>query len=74
MQDCLLKNRYARIGPVGQLSATCKLSEKDVRYIFKTYTGNHGEQKKMAEKYGVSRTTIYNIFSGKSWNHITKII
>jgi len=54
----------------GEESHLHKLTEKDARTIWGLFTGRRGEIKDMTKKYGVSRTAIYNIVYGHSWQHL----
>jgi hypothetical protein len=54
MADMVTKNRDRN----GERHANAKLSDADVAAIRATYTGQRGEQVRLAEHYGVSRTYV----------------
>ena len=45
-----------------------KLTEKDVEFIF---TNTNLTQQKLAQKYGVSQSTINHIKKGRTWGWLT---
>ena len=47
------------------------LTEKDVRQILKQYFVDGMAQYRLANHYCVSKTTIFNIVHGESWNHVS---
>jgi len=47
-----------------------KLTEEDVLFIRKTYKGVPGEQRILAEKYGVDQSTISHVVTNKTWKHL----
>lgn len=55
---------------IGETHHWAILTEKEVMEIVQLDSPN----KEIAEKYGVSKTTISHIFRGKTWSHITGII
>ena len=48
-----------------------KLTNRRVRAIRKSYTGQRGEQTAIARKWGVSSATIRDILAGRTWAHIS---
>ena len=56
----------------GEKNPTAKLTEGDVRFIRQNYKAGDLEfgQGVLAKKYGVSTTTIRNIVTFKSWEHV----
>ena len=56
----------------GEKNPTAKLTEEDVRFIRQNYKAGDLEfgQGVLAKKYGVSTTTIRNIVTFKSWEHV----
>lgn len=73
MKDCWIKGRMA--APVatsetalrGSRCVHAKLSDEDVRKIYAS-TEN---EKVIAKKFGVSKTTVHNIKVGRTWSHLT---
>ena len=47
------------------------LSEQDVKDIVKYLTEKTYSQTKIAEMFNVKQITISNIWTGRSWNHVT---
>ena len=69
MRDMTDAGRQAR----GERNAKAKLTEQQVREIKQEMPHGrvaYGKVDKMAAKYGISRYTIYDIWSGKSWSHL----
>jgi len=64
MRDMRAKGRAA--STAGTVNANARLSEQDVIAIRSSleFSGT------LAAKYGISRTHVYNVRSGRSWNHI----
>jgi len=63
-QDMIAKGRDIR----GSLCSWSKLSEEDVTYIKSAKAEKfHGLQKKLADKFGVSRSAISDIWCGRNW-------
>ena len=54
----------------GEENANAKLTEKEVRQIKKEYARGNVTQVKLAEQYGVSRTTISMIIVGTNWAYM----
>lgn len=52
---------------VGENQSATKLTEKEVKQIFLSGMS----RRELAKKYNVGYTTITNILTGESWNHIT---
>ena len=50
-----------------------KLNEADVISIRKRYAAGGITQRKLGEEYGVHQVTIFDIVSGKTWNHIEEV-
>lgn len=56
---------------VGEESGASKLTEERVLEIRKTYKPRvYNGTKELSEKYGVGRTTIYNIVNRKTWRNL----
>jgi group I intron endonuclease len=55
---------------VGNANPSAKLSEDQVKEICKLIAEGHSNSV-LADKYNVSKTTIFNVRSGKKWKHIT---
>jgi hypothetical protein len=62
-RDCDKKSRR----PVGENHSNAKLTEKEVREIFKS----REVYRILALQHGVSISTIFNIKKGLVWNHVT---
>ncbi len=56
--------------PRGEAHSSAKLSAEDVRFIRATCTGRRGEQKEMADRFGVSRAAVCAVVRGRSWRHL----
>ncbi len=54
----------------GERHANALLTEAQVAEIKTAYTGAWGQQKTLAEKYGVSRMAIGQIVRGENWRHV----
>jgi HNH endonuclease len=54
----------------GENNNFSKLTQKEVLKIKSEYYGKFGQQKLLAEKYGVSHGTISGIVRGKTWSHL----
>jgi hypothetical protein len=50
----------------GEDHLCAKLTNKDVRYIYKSKKRNCD----IAEKFGITRSTVSDIRHGKSWKHL----
>ncbi len=74
IRDMFSKGRARVFGPrpvtVGANNPAAKLTPADVRAIRAAYTGRYGQQRRLAEQYGVDRETIFNITSGVSWSNV----
>lgn len=55
------------LGSFDFIRSNAKLDWQKVRKIRKIYTGQRGEQTKLARSYGVSRQVIGDILAGVSW-------
>jgi len=64
MQDKITRDRQSK----GASHGRAKLTEDQVREIFVSSE----TQRELAQKYGVSQTTIHFIKSGRNWSHITQ--
>lgn len=65
MQDMIKKGRKASIK--GEIHPNSILKEKDVKHIF----NSEKSAKDLAAEYGVSKFTIYDVRSRKSWRHLS---
>ncbi len=63
-------NGYKVDLPRGEAHSSAKLSAEDVRFIRATCTGRRGEQKEMADRFGVSRAAVCAVVRGRSWRHL----
>ncbi len=64
--DARSKDRYK----CGEKVFGAKLTAALVREIRSTYKGTRGDAKAFAERYGVSRQTIWKITRGVVWRHV----
>jgi len=66
VNDMMIRNRYAKTHPnlKGENNGQHKLTLKQVQEIRNSQESN----RKLAQKYNVSATTIFNIKSYKYWN------
>ncbi len=55
----------------GERNPQARLSERTIKEILASYTGRRGEQKMLAERYGISRGHICNILKGERWSTTT---
>ena len=55
----------------GSRHGLSKLTEIDVHSIIARYNPYVVTQQELADEYGISRTVISNILSGKAWTHVT---
>jgi DNA invertase Pin-like site-specific DNA recombinase len=46
------------------------LSLETVKEIRKLYTGKKGEQKELALKFNIAKSTVHNIVNNKAWRNI----
>jgi hypothetical protein len=67
MQDCSRKNRIG--DRAGSNNSRSLLSEDDVRSI-RSSAKKHGDGKRLAEKFSVSKSTISSIILRSGWTHI----
>lgn len=80
IRDSIRKGRFTmaiknlncslRKGCKGIQNASSKLNEKQVTSIRQEYAEKNTSHSKLAKKYSVSRTTIYEILNRRTWNHI----
>jgi len=56
--------------PRGEQNNQAKLTEATVREIRSTYAAGGVTQKELAERFGVSRESVWNILNGKTWSHV----
>lgn len=70
-RDCLAKGRrnYAN-HPRGSRTHTAKLSEGMVGQIRSLWAERRVTQRQLALRYGVNRSTIKRLLSGKTWAHV----
>jgi len=64
--------KVRRFRPTGSVHRQSKLKEADIRSIRELRT-NHVELKEIADRFGVSISTIWMILSGKSWKHVEPV-
>lgn len=70
MRDCMERGNRRYVGAKGEENGNATLSEGDVLEIVERV--EEGESKgEVAEDYGVSRCSVYNITSGKCWGYLT---
>jgi hypothetical protein len=68
MRDAARKGRLqAHGGLFGSSNPSAKLSPEQVLEIRQSYTGRHGEQRRLAERFGVSPDAIGRIVHNKGW-------
>lgn len=63
--DMFLRGRDNR--PMGQVHHKARLSEGQAKEILDRFTGAFGEINKLAKEFGVHRTTVSKLLSGKNW-------
>ncbi len=63
------RNRHGT-APIGEGAGNSKLREADVLAIRREYTGEWGELKRIALKFGVTSTQILHIVKRRQWTHI----
>lgn len=71
--DKIAKGRSRYVNPprkLGSLNGTAVLDEEKVREIKKLISEGN-TQNSIAEKFGVTKTTIYRIRKGTHWKHVT---
>lgn len=68
VRDKVSKGR--QYAPKGELHGEAKLDSKRVLEIRRLYMSGDFGQRKLAEKFGVSRTLIGNIVRGTAWKHL----
>ena len=66
VEDMHAKGRATKRGLKGSAHHQARISEDDVRAI----RGSGMSGAELAEKYGMSRTNIYDILNGKTWRHV----
>ena len=64
--DCFSRHRAA----VGSMVATALLTEWQVAQLRADHAAGGVTQVELAERYGVSRTTVSYIVNRKSWKHV----
>jgi len=57
--------------PVGEAHSTSVLTDTEVKTICFQYRLGLGSLENLGNKYGVDKTTILSIISGRTWGHIT---
>jgi len=55
---------------IGELNPASKLTEKQAREIITCYAAGNYSLRDLADMYGVCKSQIHNIVSGKSWSNI----
>lgn len=67
-----IRNGRRNVGGVRKdLSKGHKLHASDVKNIRSSYTGRHGDLRRLANQYSVSSTNIKAIVSYQTWRHVT---
>lgn len=70
MRDCQRKGRYShKTGRIGSAHQHAKLKERDIPTI-RALRASGETFKAIAGRYGVSDSTIQNIFNGHTWGHV----
>lgn len=64
--DCKSKGRLNRVGAKGERQHKAKLTEDAVKKIRTRFMS----ERKMAKHFGVVRSVIQDVLSGKSWKHV----
>jgi hypothetical protein len=74
-RDCIEMGRHHPLASKGELNLHAKLTEQDVQAIRRLHASG-AVQRRIAEKYGVDRNTVYWIVCRRSWKHLpeTKLI
>lgn len=67
MADCARKGRSAGLRNIGQVNGRSVISEIDAKVIAKSAEPH----KVLAQRYGVSRSTITHLKTGRTWRHIS---
>lgn len=57
--------------PKAKKPARAKVTPKKALAIFNAMKKPKATQRKVAAKYGVSRSCVYDIHHGRSWSHVT---
>ena len=57
-------------GPTGRTDKRTKLTEQDVLELRRLYRGGEWTVKRLAERYGVSRSAVCTAARGVSWSHV----
>ena len=70
MSKALSGENHPRYGKVGEKCPISKLTKKKVKVIKHLLNGDSFTHKQIAKMFGVSRSTISLISTGKSWNHV----
>jgi hypothetical protein len=68
VQDCIKKGRFYHVWVCGEKHGKSKLTERQVLETFNAL----GTYRTLAGKYGISRTVVCCIKSGKNWGWLTK--
>ena len=72
MTDMKVKGRSNGGPPFGEGNGKAKLNETQVRHIFLECKLRKANRKQLADKYGVSRSAIRDIATGKSWTSVSE--
>ena len=70
MRDCKAKGRIARTQRFGESNPASKLTSNIVLAIREEYRHERGQQRRLAKKYGVTRSTIWLVVHRKKWRHV----
>lgn len=72
--DNIKKAMATKLQRYGKLSASQKLDEATVLAIIKDINDGAKIDKTLSNKYAISRKTLYNIKTGKTWKHLYPLI
>lgn len=67
------KSRKGNPKTSGSANVHSKLTEEDVLEIIKILTNKEMSQERVALKFGIKQITVSNIWTGRSWSHLTNI-
>lgn len=69
-KDTIANGKHGSLTQKGENHSQAKLTEFDVKQIYKIYETGEFTQQEIAVAYGVCRQSINNIILYKTWNHI----
>lgn len=70
--DAYRKGRLHKHMQPGEKNGSARLTAADVASIRRSSTGTRGECAAMSRKYGVGRTTIASVLSGRTWGEVVE--